>query len=106
MNIMSISHIHIMDILHSYLKRKNPPVFVYVLCYCFDWYHYDFGYTTKINETISLWDKNELWLVEYKMCLEILYLIYMYKTYLVSNDLQGLIYFKNKPNQTNLVWDT
>ena len=30
----------------SYLKRQSPPVFVYVLNYCCDWYHYGYGYTT------------------------------------------------------------
>ena len=34
------------------------------------------------------------------MCLEILYLIYMYKRDLVLNNLQGLICHKTKPNQT------
>ena len=35
------------------------------------------------------------------MCLEIKYLIYKYKKDLALNDLQWLIYYKTKPNQTN-----
>ena len=38
--------------------------------------------------------------VIYKICLEIIYLIYMYKRGLVSNNLQWLICHKTKPNQT------
>ena len=38
--------------------------------------------------------------VIYKMCLEIIYLIYIYKNYLAINDLQLLIYYKTKLNQT------
>ena len=37
--------------------------------------------------------------VTYKMCLEIIYLIYMYKKDLALNDLQWLICHKTKPNQ-------
>ena len=37
--------------------------------------------------------------VIYKMCLEILYLMYMYKKDLVLNNLQWLICHKNKLNQ-------
>ena len=33
------------------------------------------------------------------MCLEIIYLIYMYKKDLALNKLQWLIYHKTKPNQ-------
>ena len=36
--------------------------------------------------------------VIYKMYLEILYLIYMYKNDLALNDLEGLICHKTKPN--------
>ena len=36
--------------------------------------------------------------VIYKMCLEIIYLIYMYKKDLALNNLQWLIYHKNKSN--------
>ena len=36
--------------------------------------------------------------VIYKICLEIIYLIYMYKTDLVLNDLQWLMCHKTKPN--------
>ena len=35
--------------------------------------------------------------VIYKMCLEIIYLIYMYKNDLVLNNLQWFIYHKTKP---------
>ena len=35
------------------------------------------------------------------MCLEIIYLIYMYKKDLAQNDLQWLICHKTKPNQTS-----
>ena len=35
--------------------------------------------------------------VTYKMCLEIIYLIYMYKKDLALNNLQRLIYYKIKP---------
>ena len=34
-----------------------------------------------------------------KMCLEIIYLIYMYNPDLALNNLQGLICHKTKPNQ-------
>ena len=37
--------------------------------------------------------------VIYKMCLEIIYLIYMYKKDLELNNLQWFIYHKTKPNQ-------
>ena len=36
--------------------------------------------------------------VIYKMCLEIVYLIYMYKKHLALNNLQWLIWYKTKPN--------
>ena len=38
--------------------------------------------------------------VIYKICLEIIYLIYMYKKELALNHLQWLICHKTKPNQT------
>ena len=38
--------------------------------------------------------------VSYKMCLEIIYLMYMYKKDLALNNLQWLIRHKSKPNQT------
>ena len=38
--------------------------------------------------------------VIYKMCLEIIYLIYIYKKDLAINNLQLLICHKTKPNQT------
>ena len=47
----------------------------------------------KMSETI-LCEKNELSLVIYKMCLEIIYLIYMYKTDLALNNQQWLICHK------------
>ena len=36
----------------------------------------------------------------YKMCREIIYLVYMYKKYLALNNLQWLICYENKPNKT------
>ena len=41
--------------------------------------------------------------VIYKMCLEIIYLINMYKKDLVLNNLQWLIYLKTKPNQAKQI---
>ena len=41
--------------------------------------------------------------VIYKMCLEIVYLIYMYKKNLALNNIQWLIRHKTKPNQTTFV---
>ena len=38
--------------------------------------------------------------VIHKMCLQIVYLIYMYLKDLALNDLQWLMYHKTKPNQT------
>ena len=38
------------------------------------------------------------------MCLEIIYLIYMYKKDLSLNNQQWLIYHKTKPNQSGLLW--
>ena len=35
----------------------------------------------------------------YKMCLEIIYIIYIYKEDLALNNLQWLIYHKAQPNQ-------
>ena len=35
-----------------------------------------------------------------KMCLQIIYLVYMYKQNLALNNLQGLIYHKTQPKQT------
>ena len=35
-----------------------------------------------------------------KMCLAIIYLLYMFKKDLAINNLQWLIYYKTKPNQT------
>ena len=40
--------------------------------------------------------------VIYKMCLEIIYLIYMYKKNLALNNIQWLVRRKTKPNQTKL----
>ena len=37
--------------------------------------------------------------VIYKMYLEIIYSLYVYKKYLALNNLQWLIFYKNKPNQ-------
>ena len=37
--------------------------------------------------------------VIYKMCFEIIYLIYMYNKELALNNLQGLICHKTQPNQ-------
>ena len=37
--------------------------------------------------------------VIYKMCLEIIYLIYTYKKHLALNNQQWLICYKTKPNQ-------
>ena len=39
----------------------------------------------------------------YKMCLEIIYLIYMYKKDLVVNNLQWLICHETQPNQTEII---
>ena len=44
--------------------------------------------------------------VFYKMCLEIIYLIYMYKKNLALNDQQWLIGYKTKPNQNLLYYHT
>ena len=38
------------------------------------------------------------------MCLEIIYLIYMYEKDLALNDLQRLIWHKTKSNQTKSNW--
>ena len=34
-----------------------------------------------------------------KICIQIIYLVYLYKQDLALNSLQGLIYYKTKPNQ-------
>ena len=51
---------------------------------------------SSVGKKISLGSfKNDI----YKLCLEIIYLIYMYKKALVLNNLQRFIFHKTQPNQ-------
>ena len=52
------------------------------------------------NYVEKKWAQAHLKNVTDKMCLEIIYLIYMYEKDLALNNLQWLICHKTKPNQT------
>ena len=56
----------------------------------------------KPNNCMKKMSKGLFKNVIYKTCLDIIYLIYMYKNDLVLNNLQWLICHKTKPNHINL----
>ena len=53
-------------------------------------------YSYKI-EIMQSFNRKKWYRAHFKMCLEIIYLIYLHKKYLTLNDLQWLIYNKTKP---------